>query len=370
MKLVKAKDLDNEQLLTYFAKSEVQGSIGLKLRRMFNFFNQYRIQSDDYVTYLLLNKKDEIEAMATLLFKEAWIQGEKQTICFATDLRVSKSRRAILQWSQHFLPVLEEERQKRNCTYTFSVLATSQRQAYNALIRPRNLRRQMPRYYQYRRFELISLHGLWPFHRPPLPGIQVVQATESDLDALADYISLRSKEKPLYYFNSKEEFVQTLDRWRDLYLENFLLAKDHEGNIIGCGAPWSPAQIQRVYVSKYSAQAKNLQDFVNFMSLFRMTHTLPKAGQELSVRHMCFLNADNPDILYSILYRAFKQAAKNETILYPHFEDHLQTMPPKAFISARKQYSLYCVLAPSDSVPEFIKPTPFSIPPEFESAFL
>ena len=264
MKLVKATDLDNEQLLSFYANSEVQGSINLKLRRMFNFFNQYRLRSEDYVTYLLLNKKDQIEAMATLLYQQAWLQGEKQNICYATDLRVSKSRRAILQWSQHFLPVLEEEREKRNCKYSFSVLANSQRQAYNALIRPRNLRRQMPRYYQYRRFHLTSLHGLKPFHRPPLPGIQVQQATEMDMDALAEFITKSSRNKPLHYYHEPSDFKKAIERWRDLYLENFLVAKDHRRQHHWLRSPLvTGTNSKNLCHGLIRQKRKNLQDFVN-----------------------------------------------------------------------------------------------------------
>ena len=60
MQLVRATDDDNEKLLHYFSQTSFPGPVRLRLRRMFHFFNQYRIQSDDYATYLLLNDKQEI----------------------------------------------------------------------------------------------------------------------------------------------------------------------------------------------------------------------------------------------------------------------------------------------------------------------
>lgn len=370
MRLVKATDLDNEQLLHFFSQSKIPGSIDLRFRRMFNFFNQYRIQTEDYVTYMLLNKKDEIEAMASILFREAWLAGEKQVIGYATDLRVSPSRRAVMEWSKHFLPVLETERSQRNCAYTFSVLAHSQRQAYNALIRPRNVRRKLPRYYQYRKFELITLHGLWPFHAKPLPGIKVRKATAGDTDRLAAYLVGKAKLKPLHSYETEEEFHQVLDRWRDLYIENFLLAEDSAGNIIGATASWSPAQVQRVYALAYSPQIKNLKDVLKLMSFLGIAHPLPQEGQELPIRHLSFLNANNPDILFSLLYSAFQLTNKNEVLVYSHFQDDLLTKPPRPFICSRKQYGLYCVLSPSDPVPNFLRPSAFSVPPEFETALI
>lgn len=370
MKLIQATDADNERLMHFFSKSRIAGSIDLRFRRMFNFYNQYRLQSDDYVTYMLVNRKDELEAMASILYRKAWIGDEEHTIGYATDLRVSSSRRAIMEWSNHFLPILENERAQRNCTYTFSVIAHSQRQAYNALIRPRNLRRQMPRYYQYRKFELVTIHGLWPWHSKPLVGIKVREARAEDHARLASYIVERSKQHPLRFINSEQDFFLQLEKWRDLYIENFLIAEDSNGKIIGCASSWSPAQIQRVYALSYSPQIRNLKDVLRMMSWFNIAHPLPEEGQELRLRHLSFLHADNPDIFYSLVFEAFKRTSKTEVLVYPHFQDHISMRPPKSFITSRKQYGIYCVLSPSDTVPSFLRPSNLVQPPIFETAWL
>jgi hypothetical protein len=370
VKLIKATDADNERLLHFFSQSRIDGSIELRFRRMFSFFNHYRLQTDDYVTYMLLNKKDEVEAMASLLFRPAVVNGEKEVVAYATDLRVSKSRRAIMEWSNHFLPILEKERAERNCRLTFSVLAHSQRQAYNALVRPRNLRRNLPRYYQFRKFELVTLHGLWPFHRKPLPGIRVRTATDNDLPRIAEYVVEKSAPRPLHYAASAGDVLKQIERWRDLNAENFFLAEDVRGELIGCVASWNASQIQRVYAHSYSAQVENLRDMLSVLRFVSPAHRLPAVGGELQMRHLSFLNANNPDIFYSLLYNAFLHAAPGEVLFYPHFQDHLLSKPPKSFISIRKQYGLYCILSPGDPVPSFLRPSTLAEPPLLETAWL
>lgn len=371
MELVKVTDEDNERLLHYFAQSTLPGSVNFRQRRMFNFFNQYRIQSKDHCTYVLQNEQQEIQALASLVFREANVDGEVQNVGYATDLRVSPSRKAILQWSQHFLPVLEKEKKERDCKYVFSVVAQAQRQAYNAFIRPRNIRRRMPRYHLYRRFQMVSLHGLWPFHSAPLPDIDIRTATERDLPALTNYIARKCKEKPLSFSHDADAFKRKLNNWRDLYIENFLIAEDHYRNIIGCVAPWSPSQIQRSYLASYQSQtAENFRDLLKVFSLFGMGKPLPKLGQELMMKHLAFLNADNADILYSLLYHSYKQSAKNEFLIYPHFEGDLMTLPPRSFLSASLKFGLYCILSPEDPVPQFLKPNFMAPAPEFETAFV
>lgn len=370
MELIKASDEDNDRLLHYFAQTVFPGPIRMRFRRMFNFFNHYRLQTDDFTTYLLQSENQKIEAMASLLFRKGIIDGEKETIGYATDLRVSPTRRAILTWSHHFLPVLETERLDRSCKYIFSAVAHSQRQAYNAFIRPRHFRRHMPRYHLFRRFQLVTLHGLWPFHDVPLPGIKIRSANENDFPALAEYILQATAKRPLRYYDTVEGFRESLDRWRDLYIENFLLALDHTDRIIGCVAPWSPERIQRAYPVLYDPKAKNLQELLRLFSWLGIAHPLPKVESEFQFRHLTHLYADNPDIFYSLLYQAYQQSGKKEFLTYLHFDGELTTLPPRSFISASTNYGLYCILAPNDPLPEFLKPKSFQAPPVFESAFI
>jgi hypothetical protein len=370
MQLVRATDDDNEKLLHYFSQTSFPGPVRLRLRRMFHFFNQYRIQSDDYATYLLLNDKQEIEAMASLIFRDGFVEGQPAKIGYATDLRVSPTRRAILGWSQHFLPVLEAECQQRNCHHLFSVVAQSQRQAYNAFIRPRNLRRRMPRYHLFRRFQVVSLHGLWPLHAKPLPGIRVRTATEGDLPILADYILKKTADRPVRFYNTPDDFRKTLHRWRDLYLENFLLAFDSQDHLIGCTAPWSPERVQRLYPIHYGPKAQNLKDVLQLFSWMRVARPLPSIESEMEVRYLTHLYADNPDILYSLLFYAYQMAGKKESLLYSYFEGDLMMQPPQSFISAEVPFGFYSILSPNDPAPNFLKPSLRQPAPVFEPAFI
>ncbi|MEQ1665397.1 MAG: hypothetical protein ABL927_08490 [Bdellovibrionales bacterium] len=310
MKLIKADESYNDKLLQYFSRISLPGTVQYRLQRMFNFFNQYRLQSDDSVTYVLENDKSEIEALATIIFRKVYIDGKAETIGYATDLRVSPTRQAILSWSNHFLPVLETERSARNCKYIFSVVARSQRQAHNAFIRPNHFRRKMPRYHLFRKFQVVSLHGLWPFHDLPLSGIKIRSASESDMESLSEYILTKTADRPLKYFNSHKEFCDSLTSWQDLFIENFILALDQAGNIIGCTAPWSPERVQRIFPEAYEPKAKNLQDILKVFSWFGASHPLPIENKELEVRHLTHLYANNTDIFILFYIMLFSSLVK------------------------------------------------------------
>ncbi len=370
LKLQLATEDDNERLIRYFEQSTIPGELRLRQRRMTNFFNQYRLQSDDIETYMLINEQDDIEALATLLFREAIVDGTRQTIGYATDLRVSPTRRAVLSWSQHFLPVVEKARKQRDCRFFFSVVAATQRQAYNAFIRPRTFRRRLPRYHLFRRLNLVSLHGLWPFHAAPLPGIRIRSATTNDIGALADYLIKKTSAQPVRYFEAADDFVKSLERWHDLDIGQFLLAFDKNDKLIGCVAPWSSERVQRVYVASYGPKAKNMQDLTRVLSWMGVAHAMPPEDGELEIRYLTHLHADNPDIFYSLLYHAYRNAGRKEVLVYAHFDYELTTLPPRSFLSAQMPFGLYCILSPLDPIPEFLRPKMVDVSPTFEPAFI
>lgn len=371
MKIVKASSEDSQKLIDYFTQTSLPGdTIDLRFHRKNNFFKQYDIQSKDHVTYYLEDiENGKIEALVSLVFRKGIINGSEQVIGYATDLRVSKSRKAIMQWAQKFLPALQKERDKRNCQYIFSVVANEQRQAYNTFIRPRSPKRKMPRYYPYRRFETISVHGILPWAPKPLAGIIIKTGTLEKADQVAEYILKKKKELSFYFGNSKEEILQQISQWHELNINKFLIAEDTQGNIIGCTAPWSNWNIQCIYPTFKDTTTLSLVESLNLLSYLGISHKIHLKGEPLYARFLTYYYSDNPDIFYSLLYHSFKALTKDEFLLYTHFEGDLKTLPPKGFLTTKTKCGLYCILAPNEELPDFLKPSYLNEAPDFELAF-
>ena len=370
MELIKATPEDSNKLNQYFKSTFFPGSIDIYVHRQKDFFAPYRLQSDDFSTYYLADKKGNPQAVATLIFKKGWIEGEPQTIGYATDLRISRHREAALYWSQYFLPIIKEEKEKRNCPSIFSVVPQKHRQTYNAFIRPRYNKRQLPRYYLFRKLRIVTLHGLFPFAPKPLNSLVLRSATKEDHPALVSYIAKKKVNKPISFVHSDSDVTKTIQRWKNLNLDDFILALDATGAIVGCTAPWRFTDVQEFYVRAYSPKGRTIQTILNSLSYLGVTHPLPRVGQVLNSVYLTHLLADNSDIFYSLLHHVFKKTSKSEFLIYYDFEGHLITLPPRPFISSSISCGLYCVIPPDEAVPELLKPRPFRAPPDFEAAFL
>lgn len=369
MRLVKASSEDSSLLANYFGNITLPGLIDLRFYRQGSFFDLYHLQSDDIVTYYLANDHGNIEAMASLIFRPARIEGKVETVCYATDLRVSPSRGAVLSWSQHFLPILEREKRQRNCRFVFSVVTQNQKLAFNAFLRPRSMKRKLPRYFLFRRFQIVSLHGMWPFRAHPLPSIKITHFQESDRDALINYLAKKARSKPISFAITDDDVATNIDRWNGLNWSSFLLAKDSRSNLLGCAAPWCASQVQKVQVLKYSAQALSLKEGLQLYSIVGKAKKLPSPMGFLNFSYLTHLYSENPDIFYSLLEYAYRSTVGHQFLIYTHFDNYWLTTPPRSFISSTIPAGFYCLLSPEQALPDFLKPTHLYEPPDFEFAY-
>ncbi len=368
MRIVKADISDNDRLCEFFNQTILPGHVDLRLERE-DFFLPYRLQSDDFSTYLLLNSEEQIEAMATLVFRQGYLDGRPETIGYATDLRVSNSRRAILSWAEHFMPILEKEKASRQCNSVFTVVAQLQKQAYNAFIRPRLTRRTLPRYHLFRNFRMVSVHGIMPWAQAPLRTIFLREGMDSDLEMIASYLASRLRRGVLHFSATTEEVIESMGKWTGLKPSDFILAFDFQRRLVGCVAPWNSDSLQKTFAVQYHRRAKVLHDSLEVLGLFRLAKRLPKTGRALHFNYLTHFRADNPDIFYSLLHAAFR-TSKQQFVLYPHFDGDLPFTPPRTMITASIRAGLYCIQDPNQLSPEFLNWSRRATPPEFELPFL
>lgn len=364
-----AQESDSDKLKQFVIKQPflTNSPLELVVNRSGSFFDKYRLQTDDYVTFKMVDEKDNLEGIATMLYRKTLLNGEETQVGFATDLRIANSRQAIVHWPEKLLPAMTESAITRNCDYVFSIMNSNQTQAYNALIRPRSSRRNIPRYYFYRKYDLVTLHGKVPFSDLPfLKSINIAPLQPSDLEALAAYLKSKAIHKPLGFPYSTDLLLERFKKWKGFEMHNFLIAKDVRNNIIGCVAPWKASQILNITVLNYTGFGETIYTFSKYFSYFGFVKRLPPIGGEVKMKFLTHLYADNPDIFGALLAEAFKVTQKDELLCYPHFQKIPLTMPPKNFLSSRIPFSIYTILPPEKPLPDFLQLHKVTPPPEIE----
>jgi hypothetical protein len=374
MKLDLASATDNEELKKFYKEFPAKGLVDLRIDRGADFFAYYRAQTENFKTYVLRDDQEKIQAMASFLFREASFGGATVPIATATDLRVTNSREAILDWAHHFLPVMTDVTNQHHLSSIFSVINLSDPMALNSFIRPRNMKRLMPKYYLYRKFFLTSIHGRYPWASKALPSIQIRQGCTANFDALLDYVLKRAQFRPFSSVWDQTSFQKKISQLPGFQLSDFLIAFDNNDNVIGCMAPWSSHGVLDYIPLTYSLRAHNFRQYLKFLWLFGLTRRLAKpvasTGREskMQFKHLTFVNADNEDVFESLLATAFETVSSQEFLLYAHVEQDYRLLPPQSLISASQPYALYSVVPPDKEMPMFLHPS-LSENPEIESCY-
>lgn len=370
MNLKKATEADSEKLKTYFSAQPLPGPMEIYIDRHGSFFDKYKLYSKDYVTYFLEDEDGEIHGLASMIFSPGYINGQREILGYATDLRISNSRKAVLNWSQHFLPILEEERQKRQCRFVFSVVSRSQKMAINAFLRPRSNRRQLPRYHLYRKFSVIGIHGRLPWAPRILPGLHNRSATKEDLPRIHGFLSQRGNGLEFPHLSGPADLEHQLDSWIGFQFADLKLVENSHGELLGTYALWNPLAIESFRAQSYSGVTLTLQQALRFFRWTGTTRPFAPAGNPLRFRYLTHLRASTPDVFESILTMVWNSTLKEEFVLYPHYEGDLTHSPPKSFITSESKSGLYCLQAPSDTYPDFFHRSFEENSPYWELSFM
>lgn len=370
MHLRRAEIADSQRLKEYFRNSPLEGPIRLNNHRTGSFFDKYKLYSKDYVTYFLEDDEEQIHGLASLIFAPGYINGNEGIIGYATDLRISNSRKAILSWSQHFLPILEKERAERNCRYVFSVVSRSQKMAQNAFLRPRSARRQLPRYHLYRKFNLVGIHGKWPWSPPPLKGLIQRSATQEDMPALHQFLIKERQGLRFPSYSQPKEIENQIYSWIGMHLPDLKIIEDSQKQIVGSYALWNPTAVEEWIPEAYNGLSLTLQQVLKFFKWLRWTRPLTPPGSPLKFKYITFLQASNPDVFESILRMMWDSTERDEFLIYPHFEGDLTHSPPKSFLSSEWKFGLFCLQAPSDPFPDFFYQSFAETPPLWDLSFM
>ncbi|MBX3033486.1 MAG: hypothetical protein KF865_06120 [Bdellovibrionaceae bacterium] len=375
MKLEIADPAEGAELSAFFKRFHLRGPAEIRVDRGGDFFGPARIQSDTHVTYTLKDEnKSEILGVASFAIGETLAGGAPARVAFGRDLRILETRQAVLGWSQHFLPVMEEVRRVFQVDHFMSVMNLHENKAMNAFMRPRPGKRPFPRYFLHRRFNVVSLHGRFPWAPTPLPSVRIRRGAAHLQDALIHYIVRKSRERDFLTSITPEAFMDLLGRWQGLKLEDFLVALDHQDNVIGCCAPWSAGGLEEYIPLKYNLVAHNFRQFLKFGRIFGWTRALTKPVHRLKMeaglnfRYLCFLFADNEDIFESLAWIAYEEARENEFLVYTQMRSDLHLRRPLTWVSAKLPYALYSLCPPDAEPPAFLHPSqdrPAGIEPFF-----
>lgn len=367
-----AEKKDEAEIQEFFEAQDIVEGFRYHLKRPNGLFKSYDLHLGEYKCFVLRSNQDNnIYGMATLIFREAYIQNQLEKICWATDLLIANQRDAITHWSNILFPELIKHIKEMDVKYCFTSVSKANAKAFNSLIRPGGTRKNKPRYHLISNYSLVSIHGKKPsFIQNFLNGIKIKPLNINRLEELCMYLNSKSQQRLLGVHYTPDLLLEREKVWPEFHLQNFYVAYDSKQNIVGTYCLWNSKNVQKMILKSYSSKrAENFRDILRFLSWFKLARPLPKVNEEFEFQNITHLFSDNSDIFESLVHHAYNRA-NHQFLLYPQFEDHFMRLAPKDFLSNSISYGLYCIMEAHEQLPEELRLNHYAPPPELEVALL
>lgn len=337
-----------QKLNEFFTSIPTRGDIDVKIQREQHFFSFYQRIGLPYKTYIIKDE-GEIVGTASFLFKNLTFQSRTLKLAQACDLRISSNRKVIMSWSKFFHPILEQLREIEKFDGFITSINQTETQSMNAFIRPKLKRLHQPQYSLARSYNLVSVHGFYPFLNRPNKNIEVRPYRSSDKQPLLEYITSTSKNTDYIPQEINDNLADYIERSLLYSWSQFLIAFDHEQKIIGCVQPISSSLLQDYLPQEYSPQSHNLRQFLKVAQLLgfgrRLTRPFSRSQKQeaLSFRLLHFLTASHPEVLNALIRACYTTSSQNEFLMYAYENSDFKKRPPKGSIFSEIPYGLYSI---------------------------
>lgn len=351
--LREANPLDSPSLNQFFSSIPIQGFLDIKMSRQVDFFSFFHRLGHKYKTFVLEQEDNEILGTASFLFQNKICDKKKLQLAYACDLRIASQRKAILSWGKYFLPQIESLVNESQVDHVVTSINLTESQVINAFIRPKLTRTDRPVYELIQKYNLVTIHGFYPFQFSTNKKIFISRLDSTEKDQLIRFITDKLERLEMV----SDEYIQDLNSAIQkslLYSWNqFIVARNVEGQIIGCTHPVSSTLLQDYFPQKYNQQANNFRQFLKLSSFLKFGRTLTKPfsstnkEQTLNFKMLHFLFFDHPEILKSLTEFAYKSAQNNEFLVYAYQPENFVYRPPLGTIHSEIPYAFYEIKSPN-----------------------
>jgi hypothetical protein len=348
LRLREATPSDSQKLNDFFTSIPTLGAIDFKVQRESHFFTFYQRIGLPHKTFIL-EDGDSIVGTASFLLRELFFAARPLRLAQACDLRISPNRKAILSWTKYFHPLLEEIRKTEHCDGFLTSINQSETQAMNAFIRPKLRRGHLPLYSLARSYNLVSVHGFYPWSSKPNPNIHVRAYQSSDKEKLITFLKQQIPNYDFVPITLRESIEDYINRSILYSWSQFILAFDPNDEIIGCVQPISSSLLQDYLPQEYNAQAHNFRQFLKMAQLLRFGRRLTRPfsrtqkQEGLNFRLLHFLCANHAEVLKALIFESYRTSKQNEFVIYAYEKTDFTKRPPKGSIVAQMPHGLYSI---------------------------
>lgn len=283
-----ADERDEPELGRLLDETPMEGSVRLQFTRRPSYLRAAGIQGAQ-VQVIVAHVDGELAGVGTRALRDAWIDGERRTVGYLSDLRVAQRFRGTTHLARGYRFLRELHEDGRASLYT-SVIVADNAPALSTLA---SGRRSLPTYTD---MGLVRTPLLRLRKRRRELDSRIRRATAADWPRIVDKLNEnRMQFAPIHVL---EDFVAG-GRYPGLAAEDFLLAIDGE-RVRGVMAVWNQSAFRQTVVHGYAGAMRVFRPVLNALGLA----ALPRPGGVLEYSTVAFVSTDDDATFEALLRRA------------------------------------------------------------------
>ena len=301
-----AMDADNAALVELTTACPMEGDLALRIDRAPDFFALNRLEGDRWKVGVVDGPDGHPVGCVATAERRVWLHGRPATVIYAGDLKVQPEFRdtRTADSLERFVCDTARVTAGDSTPILLTVLAGN-----GAMERRAEGPRGLPRLHRFATLHSFAIPLLW--RRPGAEDVdlRIATAIPRDLEEMADLWAAVA---------SKRQFAPVLDagalaRWIDaapgLALDDYLLARDGRGALLGFVGMWDQRAMKTLRVLRYSSTLSMLRGVVSAVAPFVGATAPPEIGEALhhaSAVHLC-VPSKRLDVLRALVIAAYNR---------------------------------------------------------------
>lgn len=300
-----AQDKDESALRSILRDNYIDGEMCVSFRREPNYFYASGICNKFQQTPVVIeNKSGKIVGFGSRIIYEAFVNGEKMSIGYLSNLRLNKKFRksTILPRSYRYLNELHQD---RRVPFYVTTVIDDNNYAKNILS---SKRAGLPTYHD---FCIYNSFSIFPLKKRKISGEYIIErGSQARLDEILGCIYRNGAKKQFYPYISKDFFLSKNGVLRDFHIEDFYVALKGD-KVVGVLAKWDQRNFKQTIIEEYKGKLKWFKPIHN--SYARLMHypRLPDLKVPLNFFYLSFIAVDNND---ADIFKELLRAVNNDAI--------------------------------------------------------
>jgi hypothetical protein len=299
-----ATEADGARLCELFSSVSMEADLHLTVDRDPDFFALYNIQRATALTPILCLDAPEgrsIQGVACMLARDGFMHGRRERIGYMGDMRLTPRVRGRRFLGTHFADCVAQGEATLNCQRWYTAIIASNKAAIRALTEPNPAFPNKPIYRPYLDFQILNVQFTW--RRRKRTDIAVRRANASDVDRISAFLAADHQQRPFGYDFGDGLLAHRLATWPGLSIDDFYLAEDTDGHLMGVTAPWDPHAIKRFRVIAYNGSMRWVRRGMNLLASVTSATKLPPPGGFLRYFYLTHVSIkdESPEVMSALV---------------------------------------------------------------------